>query len=292
MRYKKIPILYNVYFNSFFYDILPLYGKGLEHVYNEKRFRGVREYCLQTFDYVDSKDSIVVFPKYLNHEISNETNSFLKGFDNLIYGFSNDIIDDVNSYDDNIILYRTALLKSKKKKTEYSFPVFCEDLFENNYVNSISIGYCGHLLYGRKDIIKKFNQLKYNKKFIIRDELLTGTKNSLLKSEFFNNIKENLFTLCCRGAGNYCYRFYETLMMGRIPILIDSDRCFIFEDYENLNSICITIQKEDSIKDIESKIDNFIMNNNLKEIQKHNRFVWETYCSPIGFLKQFIKNIY
>lgn len=284
-----IPILYNDDFSEFNRLVLPLYGKNIIHTV--KKFEGVQEFCLKKFEYTNSRDAIVVFPKELNYEVSDLYLNSLNKYD-LVYGFSNDIVDEHYNYNENIILYRTALLKSLQKKTEYSFPAFCEDSFKNNYVNNISIGYCGHLFYGRKNIINKFNLLKYEKNFIIRNELLTGTTDIELKNEFIHNIDTNLFTLCYRGAGNYCYRFYETLMMGRIPILIDSDRCFIFEKEYDINDICLVIQKEDEIQNIENKIDNFITSKNLKEIQKNNRYIWEMYCSPIGFLKQFIKNMY
>lgn len=64
----------------------------------------------------------------------------------------------------------------------------------------------------------------------------TADKNKVEK-EFYENIYSNLFTLCLRGMGNYSVRFYQTLAMGRIPILIDTDSRLPFADqigYENI----------------------------------------------------------
>ena len=285
----KIPLLYNEKFHNFNRDVLPLYGKNTMH--DDIKFKGVDDFCKKTFEYIDDKNAIIVFPDLLNFEIHDSVFNLLNSFNDKVYAFSNDINDCDYYYKDNVILYRTALLKSKKKKTEFSFPAFCEDSFKNTYVNNISIGYCGHLLYGREKIINKFRLLKFKTNFIIRNKLLTGTKDLLLKKEFLFNIENNLFTVCYRGAGNYCYRFYETLMMGRIPILINTDRDFIFENDIHLNEVAIVLNGNESISELEIIIKEFVENNNIIKKQKFNREVWERYCSPIGFLKQFIKNI-
>ena len=48
--------------------------------------------------------------------------------------------------------------------------------------------------------------------------------------EFYENIRKNLYTFCLRGTGNFSVRFYETLAMGRIPLLINTDCELPFRD--------------------------------------------------------------
>lgn len=66
-----------------------------------------------------------------------------------------------------------------------------------------------------------------NSDFIYRSNYRAGAKTVMeieaTTDEFYKNIERNLYTLCIRGAGNFSVRFYETLMMGRIPILVDTD---------------------------------------------------------------------
>jgi len=50
------------------------------------------------------------------------------------------------------------------------------------------------------------------------------------RREFIRSIRDSHFTLAPRGDGNYSMRFYETLSMGRIPILIDTDMPLPLED--------------------------------------------------------------
>lgn len=63
--------------------------------------------------------------------------------------------------------------------------------------------------------------------FILRSSYRAGAKNEdelkTTTEDFYKNIEGNLYTLCIRGAGNFSVRFYETLIMGRIPVLIDTD---------------------------------------------------------------------
>ena len=59
-----------------------------------------------------------------------------------------------------------------------------------------------------------------------------------------NRANKSLFTFCYRGAGNFSYRFYETLMMGRIPILVNTDCVFPFEDKVDINSLGLVLNEK------------------------------------------------
>ena len=111
-------------------------------------------------------------------------------------------------------------------------------------------------------------------------------------SDFHDNIKNNIFTFCYRGAGNFSYRFYQTLMMGRIPILINTDCVFPFENKYNLNDLGVIIDEKDLLNekiDLINEIVDYYNNTNLLKIQKQNRKIWEEYFSPLGFSKYLIK---
>lgn len=41
--------------------------------------------------------------------------------------------------------------------------------------------------------------------------------------EFLNCLNDNWFSLVIRGYGNWSYRFYETMAMGRIPLIVNPD---------------------------------------------------------------------
>jgi hypothetical protein len=44
-----------------------------------------------------------------------------------------------------------------------------------------------------------------------------------MRREYVDSVFETDYSLCVRGAGNWSYRFFETLAAGRIPVLIDTD---------------------------------------------------------------------
>lgn len=64
----------------------------------------------------------------------------------------------------------------------------------------------------------------------------SGHKNTIsldpqrARQEFVANMEGSDFVLCVKGDGNFSYRFYETLSMGRIPLLLDTHCCLPLED--------------------------------------------------------------
>ena len=50
------------------------------------------------------------------------------------------------------------------------------------------------------------------------------------RREFIANIERSDFVLCVKGDGNFSYRFFETLSMGRIPLLLDTACVLPLED--------------------------------------------------------------
>ena len=63
--------------------------------------------------------------------------------------------------------------------------------------------------------------------------------------EYFQNLNENLYCLCVRGGGNFSFRFGELLMMGRIPILLDTDCILPFRESIPYETNCILITEDD-----------------------------------------------
>jgi hypothetical protein len=63
--------------------------------------------------------------------------------------------------------------------------------------------------------------------FIYRDKYRAGAatqeQRETSTAEFFKNLNDSPYTFCLRGAGNFSVRFYESLALGKIPVLIDTD---------------------------------------------------------------------
>lgn len=248
---------------------------------NEGRFNGIIEICNNIFEYVETEDEadVVVIPYKFNGTFP-ET-------DKPVLAFYND--DDSTTFElpDNVKLFRTSLYASKRLPNEFAIPTVSPDYFDGHYLNNpkLSVGFCGHSQHGRYKYLNMLYQSNIDTNFIIRNGYWAPGVNKLVaRNEYIKNISNNIFTFCYRGVGNFSYRFYEILMMGRIPVIIDTDCVFPID----IKELCVYCLPDD---DIVQKIKDFYINKNLLEVQRNNRKVWEEKLSPIGWLKT-LKNEY
>jgi hypothetical protein len=103
----------------------------------------------------------------------------------------------------------------------------------------------------RYDLLKNLEGLSIQNKvfdtnFIYRDGYRAKAKTELDRKtttqEYYENIKQSTHILCVRGTGNFSVRYWETIMMGRIPIVIDTDLLSgHLGQYNNLNQINLKI---------------------------------------------------
>lgn len=140
------------------------------------------------------------------------------------------------------------------------------------------------------------NKLKYsnnfNTNFIFRNKYRAGAENQTIKiqttEEFYNNIFSNLYTFCMRGVGNFSVRFFETLAVGRIPILLDTDcRLPLSDSLEWKNHVVfINESKGETLETQILHFHNSTSNMEIETIQKNNRSLWETHLMrPSYFIK-------
>lgn len=148
--------------------------------------------------------------------------------------------------------------------------------------------------------IKRYNYLfelknmtKLNANFIFREKYRGGklSEEERLKTtlEFYDNIQQSAYTFCLRGAGNFSVRFYETLAMGRIPLLINTDCKLPFDNKINWNRNVIIINKTD-INSIVQSIDDFhnkLNDDTFKEIQSENRELWKSFFTKEKYFINF-----
>ena len=135
--------------------------------------------------------------------------------------------------------------------------------------------------------IEKSKGLEGN--FIKRKKYRAGavTQSNIEKStaEFYENIFNNPYTLCVRGIGNFSVRFYETLAVGRIPILIDTDCRLPLSNCINWDKHCIIVNNTKNIEDIILNFHNSHDENSFKKLQQTNRELWLNLLTREGFFK-------
>lgn len=128
--------------------------------------------------------------------------------------------------------------------------------------------------------------------FILRTNYRAGVRTDIDRKrsslEFYNNIYNNLYTFCSRGVGNFSVRFYETLAVGRIPVLLNTDCRLPLASVINWETH-IVILDEKSGKSFDDQILEFHNSKTvqeIEEIQKSNRLLWENFLKRESF---FIK---
>ena len=115
--------------------------------------------------------------------------------------------------------------------------------------------------------------------------------NSKFHVTYFNTLLNNLYIVCSRGTENYSISFFETLSLGRIPIIVDSDLRLIFPDIINYSRNCCLIPKKDLHKAASYVINHFSRYSmeELQQIQQENRRIWVEYLSFTGFYSNIKK---
>jgi hypothetical protein len=127
--------------------------------------------------------------------------------------------------------------------------------------------------------------------FIYRNQYRAGAKSAedLEKTtvEYYENILNSDYVLCLRGAGNFSVRLYETLMMGRIPIFVNTDCILPFEDKINWKNHVVWVEWKDrkNIATIVSDFHKKITNEDFINLQINNRKLWKETLSLNNMLQ-------
>jgi hypothetical protein len=225
-------------------------------------------------------------------------------------------------FDSDIILFTPSGYKNKKSKNIFGCPTANADYFKDDFLDKqLTVGFCGQVkdynecfhrfgcntvedaekfyLENPKSDSKLFrynvvNQLKNYSYFDLIERVFWGgingydyiskdkTTPNKFKSEYIDNLKNNLYSLCVRGAGNFSFRLQETFMMGRIPVLIDTECILPFENeipYKT-NTVYVTKENSNNFTEIDKVIQNFHNSHTEKEllnIQLSNRNIWVNY---------------
>jgi hypothetical protein len=199
-----------------------------------------------------------------------------------IFFITNDYNDDIIK-PDNLILYRTGLYKSLKKKNEFVFPVIHPSEIKYSVVNFIEpviktqkpkICFAGsyHSYKLREFWLNSLqNSDKLDCNFIEKIGFRGGTIGEMIE-----NYKTSEFCFCPRGAGNFSIRFYETLNYGRIPIVIDTDTELPFKNQINWEEIIVL---SNNIEDLIDKVYDFWQKNDIVEIQLKCKKIYDKFFS-------------
>ncbi|MBU0766743.1 exostosin family protein [Patescibacteria group bacterium] len=134
--------------------------------------------------------------------------------------------------------------------------------------------------------------------FILR-ESYSGSSHTIRidpkegRQQYIENMVNSDFPLAIKGDGNYSYRFYEALSLGRVPVLLDTDCMLPLADKINYSEfVCIVDHKD--IRKLDQKICEFYDSLNEEafvSMQKKAREAFETKLNVRSFLTYAVENI-
>ncbi len=114
-----------------------------------------------------------------------------------------------------------------------------------------------------------------------------------VREEYIRSIQGAHFILAPRGDGNYSLRFYETLSLGRIPILIDTDMPLPLQDYIDYDAFIVRVpwQDVDRIGDYIVRFFEGHSDTEFIEVQQKARNAFESYFFMPRFLSYLFTKI-
>lgn len=139
------------------------------------------------------------------------------------------------------------------------------------------------------NIFEKSSLVQTN--FICRKHYRAGAITPLEREkttqEYFENIKNSDYVLCVRGGGNFSVRLYETLMMGRIPVFVNTDCLFPFETQIDWKAHVVWVEwnNRHQIAKLVSEFHNNLSDKAFMELQQANRLLWKETLSVNNMLK-------
>lgn len=129
--------------------------------------------------------------------------------------------------------------------------------------------------------------------FVLRDGFLgyAARDATAERTEYVTNMLESDYVLCARGVGNYSWRLYEAMSLGRIPVIIDTECCLPVPGKIDWNSLAVVVSA-DRLDTLCERIlsDHAAMDEaRFAERQRACRDAWMRYLSPHGFFEQMVE---
>lgn len=207
----------------------------------------------------------------------------------IFYSSSDDRVFNVGT---SIQLFRGGSYRSRNRDNIHGAVNVVADHYAGKLLGKeLSVSFCG--LPSNNDlrsfVIDKFNTYDYFD-FIGRTKWGGDTENDTAdrdsygigpsektKNEFIANMQSNLYSLVVRGTANVSYRLFESLMMGRIPVIVDTDMLLPFADNIPYSTNMVWVGVDDDYDSVLREFHDSHSEDELVRIQLENRSIWEKY---------------
>lgn len=113
-------------------------------------------------------------------------------------------------------------------------------------------------------------------------------KRQTARQQFIANMVDSDYVFCCRGSGNYSYRLYETLCLGRIPLIYETDNRYPFDQSVDWSELGVRVDEKNalSVGDIVNDHFRSMSAETYRIRQIAGRKFWTESLSPEGFFSK------
>ena len=112
------------------------------------------------------------------------------------------------------------------------------------------------------------------------------------RREYIDNLLGSDYALIIKGDGNYSYRFYEALSLGRIPVLLDTECVLPLEDVIEYDQFIVRVPYWDLYHLDRIVADHYgkISDENFITMQKKGREAFEKYLRVDSYLSYVVNH--
>lgn len=111
--------------------------------------------------------------------------------------------------------------------------------------------------------------------------------SDVVRTEYVDNLLNSDYALCIRGFGNFSFRFFEAMSLGRIPVLLDTQCGLPYDFLHDYSEYCLIVP-EDRIRELPGMLLEFHRRFNAAtflEMQFKIGDFWQRWLSPQGFFR-------
>ena len=124
--------------------------------------------------------------------------------------------------------------------------------------------------------------------FFVGENMMDETERRKRRELFVLNMLASNYALVVRGTGNYSYRHYEAMSLGRVPLFIDSDCLLPLNDLIDWDSV-MCIVSENNLGDLTDQFLRFDEKcDDIVRVGEKAREIWQNYLTPEGFFRSIL----
>jgi hypothetical protein len=108
-----------------------------------------------------------------------------------------------------------------------------------------------------------------------------------VRREYVDNMVDSDYVLCVRGSGNYSYRLYEALCMGRVPVIVDTDLALPGGADIDWRALSVWVDRS-ALEQLPERVREFhagLTPPEFVELQHRLRRLWTERLSPQGYFE-------